>query len=193
MAKKKKKRKKSMRGVLVNDLRGRFVDYFVGKGFEQAPLLHDDALLQGAKRHMPLGCLKRVRNGYLEVILVIFDTKAAPKFVIMFGEIPPEGIRMLLPEESLVPQNQAGLMITNPLKFLRGPTLNWDFSFKFRLFQRKNEKNAKKIIDIVMDRAPQIEEWYQKGRIGKNVTLSEPPYDNSEPHPDPPHMVDKEE
>lgn len=161
----KKRGAKSLKSVLLRDVRDRLSKVFVEKGFSFVPLPPDE-LSSELKQAFPLGRLKRRRGNGLDVIEFQFDKYGGPKFVINFGVVPEDGVT--LPWGIHLDQNIADVSALFESYRLYSSSMRTRW-FTLGLFSSKNEQSITRIVDNAIMLSSEINDWFESKSVGRHI------------------------
>jgi hypothetical protein len=164
----KKRRKKSLRSILLREVRDRLSKVFVEKGFSAAPLRPDELGTQ-LEQAFPLGRLRRRRGDELDIVELQFDAHGQPEFVINFGTAPKEGVTMswgfhMDQESACVSGLPDGYRLYSSSFRKR-----W---FKLGLFSSKDERAIRRLVDKAVLLSEEIDDWFESRTVGRHVKFA---------------------
>lgn len=172
---------KSLRTLLKEDMKRRFIPVFFDKGFSLVPLPPEE---KHFKLIHPFGYLKRKRDGNIDIVEIQFDKYMSPRFVINFGSVPKEGVTFPCGEHR--DQEGAGLtelpenfrlynsfLVKNHGVLASSLGIEW---FGPGFFRRKNEGAVIKAVDRAIKLSEEMFDWFETGKIGKHIVR----FDNQE-------------
>ena len=160
------------RSMLLNIFEKRFIPFLIQNDFGQYPLPKWSET-HGMKLAFPFGLMKRKKGKMVEMIKIQLDRRGAPKFVINFGVIPPEGVTIRGKHFS-----QNDCRVAEALVFCRlypsrwlGP-YGW-FSPSFFSFAFNIESKIENMVEDAIKLYPEIENWFKSKVVGPHVRCNE--------------------
>lgn len=155
----------SSRSFLIKEAEKCLVQAFIEKGFnvESHSTEKDKSFL---KWILPLGTLRRERNGDMDVVEIQFDKYGSAKFVINFGTIPKEGVTTILGDHAECDVAGASDALESYRLYSSSWRPRW---FGLGLFSPKNEKPIISLIDKAIILSGEINNWFEQGRVGKHM------------------------
>lgn len=157
----------SGRQFLVDALKKDFLPFVTAMGWrveKRLPQFDGPEL----RRSAPLGYLRRpVREG-VQAADIFFD-KRRPRFQITIGSLPVNGLQSLADPGVIVPPNSLDADLADDSRILSVGLFGGTF-FGFPIFKSPSEKEAKEVVRLLTELWVQVEEYFDSGRVGRNLT-----------------------
>src|SRR5262249_53251019 len=136
------------------------------RGFQQRPLSDADRKSREIVLALPLGRMKRARGEKLDVVEIQIH-RSKPRFVLAFGVVPAEGVR--LPWATLS-QSEAsvGDLLENCRLYDNRPLMKW-FGLQWFTFNSDSTTIVTKSIDRAIGLYPEVEQYFHAGLIGSHI------------------------
>lgn len=156
---------RELKRYLIRDLEKRLVPIFIKEGFLHIPLSPEEARSE-VKAAIPLGRLKRNRNGNLDVIEFQFDKYGSPKFVINIGVAPEGGVDSTWGQHFHRDEIDA---CNCPEAYRLYSSTFVSLWFQIGIFTPKTEPAAKKLVDQVIGLSSEVMTWFESKTVGKHM------------------------
>lgn len=155
---------KSSREILVNALAGRLLPFLQSKGFVERKVKNEKKSRE-FDIAFPLGHLKREMLSAVQIIEIQFDKRGGAKFVINFGILPKNGVR--LPWGNFTPEELTASSLEESYRLMRFPSFHIWFGLGFIDIDKQN--SAIRLADEMVSIFSEVEAWFETGVIGKHM------------------------
>lgn len=160
-------RAKECRDLLIESLRTHLLPVLTKRGFEVAPLAHRGPIDREFVLTLPLGRLRRTREGKVDLVEIDFAKHRRPAFRVNVGVAPQAGLMTLTghwPADDLYVEwlNEFFIMYASP----RWQT--W-FSVRRRFYRPRMQGDYDKLALRVADLVPELELALREGKLGPHM------------------------
>jgi hypothetical protein len=136
--------------------------------------------------HGPFGVdFRRIRAEGIDVFDLQWEKYGKPRFVVNFGQCSATGVVHF--EEHIPPEKVLAYMgsVSGRLGPGKGAsTRSWfcqDRSVFRRVLLRQPDRPAAEVVDELLSLFPELEDWFQKGRVGPHMAIINYPWQDR-PH-----------
>lgn len=151
--------------LLVQEIYINLLPRFLDLGFIIVPLSLEDKKTE-MKYREPFGSLKRHKDYGVDLIDIVFYKDKTPKFLIDFGVAPIEGVVLPWGQKLFMEEIHTSAL---PVSYQLSASTFRKKPFSFPLLKKPTTETARIVICKVIDGMGQIEDWFESGRIGKQV------------------------
>jgi|GEM_PF-2222925 hypothetical protein len=154
------------RKLLIQQLQENLVPALIARGFQQLPLSERDGKSRDMVSMLPLGYLKRQRDGNLDIVEIQIHPRRMA-FVIGFGTAPPEGV--ILPWAKLA-QTEVGVssLAENCRLYANRRFMTW-FGSAWTSFYKDQSRHAIESIQKAVSLLPELDEYFGRGAVGPHI------------------------